>query len=48
MRSLLLGVVIGALLPMLLAVGDEFRRRRKQRRLARNYLRRTIPVHSDR
>lgn len=46
--SVLIGIAIGALLPIACAVADEWLRRRKQRRLARNYLRRTIPVHSDR
>jgi predicted LPLAT superfamily acyltransferase len=47
MKLILLGVAVGALLPVLLAVADAWLTRRRQRRLARNYLRRTFPVHSD-
>ena len=47
MRPVLFGIAIGALLPVLLAVGDEWLRRRRQRRRARAYLRRTIPILSD-
>jgi len=48
MRTLLLGVILGALLPVVLAVADEWIRRQRQRRRAMNYLRRTVPTLSDR
>lgn len=48
MNLFLTGVVIGALLPMVLGIADEWRKRRRQRQRAMNHLRRTIPTLSGR